>query len=179
MVTKPQTKPVEESISKVNDEVEVGEDLDFQRAWWRFENVVWIIFSLIIVLDLCGLFGRGPLAKAERRAVDGTVDVKYERIERTESPSMLTLRFAQSAIKDGKIKLYVSQSVVQGLGAERIIPAPIETAVGDGGLTYTFPATKPPATVELALQPTGPGLYHLTVGVPGAQPVLASVFVVP
>jgi hypothetical protein len=38
------SQPVEQSVSKVNDEVEVGEDLDFQRKWWRFENSVWIIF---------------------------------------------------------------------------------------------------------------------------------------
>ena len=67
MATKSFSQPVEESVSKVNDEVEVGEDLDFQRKWWRFENFAWVIFSLIIVLDLCGVFGRGPVAKAERR----------------------------------------------------------------------------------------------------------------
>ena len=126
MVTNSFSQPVEESVSKVNNEIEVGEDLDFQRKWWRFENFVWVIFSLIIVLDLCGVFGRGPFAKAERRTADGTIDVKYERIERTESPSILTIRFGQSAIVDGKIKLYISESLVQGLGTQRIIPAPLD-----------------------------------------------------
>jgi hypothetical protein len=110
MAAKSFSQPVEESVSKVNDEIEVGEDLDFQRKWWRFENFVWILFSLIIVLDLGGLFGRGPVAKAERRAADGTIDVRYERIERTASPSILTIRFGQSAIVDGKIKLFISES---------------------------------------------------------------------
>jgi hypothetical protein len=173
------SQPVEESVSKVNNEIEVGEDLDFQRKWWRFENLVWLIFSVIIVLDLCGLFGRGPLAKAERRAGDGTIDVKYERIERTESPSILTIRFGQSAIVDGKIKLYVSQSLVQGLGTQRVIPAPLASEVGKGGLTYTFLASNPPASVDLALQPSSPGVYDFTIGVAGAEPLHAKVFVVP
>jgi hypothetical protein len=171
--------PVTESVSKVNNEVEVGENLDFQRTWWRFENVVWVIFSLILVLDLCGVFGRGPVAKAERRSVDGTLDVKYERIERNMSPSILTINFGQSAIQDGKIKLYVSESLVRGLGTQRIIPAPGETQVGDGGLTYTFPASKVPAAVDLALEPSAPGLYHFTIGVVGAEPIHAKIFVVP
>jgi hypothetical protein len=140
---------------------------------------VWAVFTLIIVLDLCGLFGRGPVAKAERRTADGTIDVKYERIERTDSPSILTVRLGQPAIVHGQIKLYISQSLVQGLGTQRIIPAPQATEIGNGGLTYTFLATKPPASVDLALQPSGPGLYEFTIGVVGAQPVHAKVFVVP
>ncbi len=179
MVTKPYSKPVEDSVAKVNDEVAVGEDLDFQRKWWRFENAAWIVFTLIIVLDLAGLFGRGPIAKAERRSADGTIDVQYERIERTDSPSILTVRFAQSAIHEGKIGLYVSENLVKGLGTQRVIPAPENTVVGDAGLTYTFPASKPPASVALALEPAGPGIYDFTIGVVGAQPVHAEVFVVP
>ena len=84
MVTKPSTTPVTQSAPRVNNEIEVGEDLEFQRKWWRFENLVWILFTLIIVLDMAGLFGRGPIAKTERHAADGTIDVKYERIERTD-----------------------------------------------------------------------------------------------
>ncbi len=179
MATKTLTKPVEDSVAKVNDEVAVGEDLEFQRKWWRFENAAWIIFTLIIVLDLCGLFGRGPLAKAERRAGDGTIDVKYERIERTNSPSIMTIQFGPSAIKEGEIRLYVSDSLVKPLGTQRVIPAPQSTLIGDGGLTYTFPASKPPASVDLALQPSGPGIFDFTVGVANGEPVHGRVVVVP
>jgi hypothetical protein len=175
----PFTKPVENSVAKVNDEVAVGEDLEFQRKWWRFEKAAWFVFTLIIVLDLSGLFGRGPLAKAERRAADGTMDVKYERIERTYSPSIMTIQFGQSAIRDGRIKLYVSSSLIKSLGTERVIPAPQETVVGDGGLTYTFPASNLPAAVDLALQPAGPGIFDFTIGVEGAERVHAKVVVVP
>ena len=179
MVTEPSTTPVTQSAPRVNSEIEVGEDLEFQRKWWRFENLVWILFTLIIVLDIAGLFGRGPIAKAERRSADGTINVRYERIERTDSPSILTVEFGPSAIQDGKIKLYVSESLVKSLGTQRVIPAPIETTVGDGGLTYTLPASKLPATVDLALQPSGPGIFHFTIGVVDHKPVEAKVFVVP
>jgi hypothetical protein len=179
MVTEPFSRPVKDRVAKVNDEIEVGENLDFQRKWWRFENVVWILFTLIIVLDLAGLFGRGPIAKAERRSADGTIDVKYERIERTDSPSILSIEFGPSAIQDGKIHLYVSESLVRGLGTQRVVPAPVETQIGNGGLTYTFPASRVPASVDLALEPAGPGLYDFTIGVVGAAPIHAKIFVVP
>jgi hypothetical protein len=179
MVTEPFSAPVKDSVAKVNNEIEVGENLDFQRKWWRFENVVWVLFGIIIVLDIAGLFGRGPIAKAERRSADGTIDVKYERIERTDSPSILSIKFGPSAIQDGKIQLYVSESLVKGLGAQRVVPAPLTSVLGEGGLTYTFPASKLPASVDLALEPSGPGLYDFTIGVVGAAPVHAKVFVVP
>ena len=179
MATKSFTKPVENSVAKVNDEVAVGEDLEFQRKWWRFENAAWVVFTLIIVLDLSGLFGRGPLAKAERRTADGTIDLKYERIERTDSPSIMTVQFGPSAIQDGKIHLYISNSLVKALGTQRVIPAPQESLVGEGGLTYTFSASKPPASVDLALQPAGPGIFDFTIGVVGADRVHARVVVVP
>jgi hypothetical protein len=179
MATSSFTKPVEDSVAKVNDEVAVGEDLEFQRKWWRFENAAWVVFTLIIILDLSGLFGRGPLANAERHTTDRTIDVKYERIERTDSSSILTIRFGPSAIRDGKVHLFVSDSLVKPLGAQRVIPAPLETLIGDGGLTYTFPASKPPATVDLDLQPSGPGVFDFAVGVVGAERVHARVLVVP
>jgi hypothetical protein len=173
------SKPVENNIAKVNDEVAVGENLDFQRKWWRFENAIWIIFTLIILCDLAGLFGRGPLAKAEQRAEDGSIDVQYERIERTQSPSVLTVHFAQSTIHDGKINLFISNSLVKELGTQRVIPAPQTTTVGNGGLTYTFPTSHVPASIDLALEPAGPGIYHFMIGVVGGSPVQATVVVVP
>jgi hypothetical protein len=179
MATKPVNEPVHDSVAKINNEVAVGEDLDFQRKWWRFENAAWVFFTLIIVLDLAGLFGRGPIAKAERRTADGTIDVKYERIERTDSPSIMTIAFGPSAIQDGKIQLYISNSLVKSLGTQRVVPAPGDTVIGEGGLTYTFPATKPPASVDLALQPSGPGIYDFTINVVGADPVHAKIVVVP
>jgi hypothetical protein len=68
---------------------------------------------------------------------------------------------------------------VNALGTQRVVPAPLETRVGDGGLTYTFPASRLPASVDLALEPSGPGLYDFTIGVTGAAPIHAKVFVVP
>ncbi len=59
MSTQPLTKPVEDSVPKVSEAVAVGENLDFQRSWWRFERVVWSVFLVILICDVLGLFGRG------------------------------------------------------------------------------------------------------------------------
>lgn len=173
------TKPIDDSVEKVDGEVAVGEDLPFQRKWWRFERATWIFFGLILVLDVLGVFGRGPLAKARRTAPDGSIDVRYDRIERTGTPTILTVNIGSSAIKDGKVVLYVSNSMVKELGAQRVIPAPESTTIGEGGLYYSFPVSTLPASVEFALEPTGPGLRHLTLQIAGSTPVSVDIFVVP
>ncbi len=179
MPEQPFSTPVEDSVPKVGNEVAVGEDLAFQRRWWKFESVVWCFFGLILACDLLGLFGRGWLAKATRTTADGALKLNYERVERASTPSIMTLQFGPGAIHDGKIQVYVSESVTKGLGAQRIAPQPLVSAVGDAGITYTFAATAAPATVQIALEPSFPGAHKFRVGLVNAEPIDASVFVVP
>jgi hypothetical protein len=174
-----QTKPVQDLGHKVDDAVSVGEDLDFQERWWKFENVVWSIFALLLVLDLLGVFGRGWLAKTEATTPDGAMHVKYERIERTMTPSVMRIEFLPGAAVNGTYKLYVSSSLIQELGNQRIAPEPGVSAVGDGGFVYSFPALGQPATVTLSLEPASPGIFHFSVGVPGGQMLNERVVVVP
>ena len=84
-------------------EVAVGEDLEFQRKWWRFENAAWVFFTLIIILTYVDCLDEAlsPRRSAIRR-MEPSETVKYERIERTDSPSILSLSFGQSAVQRGK-----------------------------------------------------------------------------
>ena len=179
MPDQPFTKPVkEDSVSKSGD-VSVGEDLGFQRKWWLFEKIIWSFFVLVIVCDLLGLFGRGWLAKAKRATPDGALTVNYERIERTSTPSTMTLRFSPAAIHDGHIQVYISDSIVKRLGAERISPQPAVSAIGNGGITYSFAATQTPADAQISLEPADPGPHRFRVQLSGDAPIDASIFVVP
>jgi hypothetical protein len=173
------TKPVEETIAKVNDEVAVGSDLQFQRRWWRFERLVWILFGVIVILDLLGAFGRGYLAKRHLRTSDTSLDLTYERIERFQTPSIFTIRFGPAAIHGGQAQLWVSDSLVRSLGNQRVIPQPDASVVGQGGILYTFRATSPPASVAFAVEPASVGIVPLTMRVPGLQEIRTRILVVP
>lgn len=158
---------VEDNVPKVDGKIAVGEDLKFQRRWWRFETVIWTLFVLIIVADLSGILGRGPLANARRHAQDGSLDMRFERVERANTSSIMTLQFGATAVHDGKTQLFVSNSILSKLGAQRVIPQPEISAVGDGGVTYTFSATALPMMVQIELKPSFVGPHEFTVGVPG------------
>lgn len=172
-------KMVGDDVPKVNGAVAVGEDLTFQRKWWRFEKIVWGFFVLVLIADLTGALGRGPLAKAERKTPDGTLDVKYERVEREGTSSIMTFQPTAEAVHDGKLQIFVSDSVLKQLGAQRVIPQPELSTVGSGGVTYTFSAQSLPMTVQMELKPSFIGSHQFTTSVPGGQPVQANVFVLP
>ncbi|HSU29673.1 MAG TPA: hypothetical protein VLJ11_00440 [Bryobacteraceae bacterium] len=173
------TSPVEDSVPRINNEIAVGEDLEFQRRWWRFENILWIFLVAILALDVTGLLGRGYLAKGTAQTKDGAMVVKYERIERFKTPSILTIQFGPSALQNGKLILWTSDSLVKDLGAQRVIPQPEASVIGEGGLRYVFDATPGPSSVQFALEPGKIGLHHLTLRVPGSEDLKLDVAVLP
>jgi hypothetical protein len=171
--------PAEDTVPKVNNELAVGEDVEFQRRWWKFEKVVWIVFAALIVLDLAGLFGRGPVAKAHAATTDGALSVNYERIERTGTPSRLTVKFGELAIRNNQVHMWVSDDLVTKLGNRLIAPQPATSVIGDGGLHYSFPATTKPAEAVFSLQPPAPGLFNLTLHVDGSPNLHLKILVMP
>ncbi len=179
MPSVPFTKPVEDSVPKIDNAVAVGEDLAFQKRWWTFERFIWVFFAFVLVADLSGILGRGPLAKAELHAPDRTLDLKYERVVRANTPSIMTVQFGSNAIQNGQVHLFVSQSLIKDLGTQRIAPQPANSAIGDGGITYTFSATGGPAVIELAMESSFPGRHHFSMQVPGGDSLQATVIVVP
>lgn len=173
------SKPVEDSISKVNNEIAVGSDPEFQRRWLRFEHGLWVVFTLLVVLDLLGFFGRGYMAKAKAHTADGTLAVQYDRIARYSTPSIMTVQFGPSAIHAGKVQLWVSEDVIKKLGTQRVVPQPASSVIGQGGVLYTFPVTAPAVSAAFQLEPTSPGMFEVLLRVPGGNEVRRKILVMP
>jgi hypothetical protein len=134
---------------------------------------------LVLVADALGVFGRGWLARTQRDAADGSLHVRYERVERAGTPSEMTVEFGPTAIHDQKARLFSSETIVKQLGAQRIIPEPEVSEIGSDGITYTFAVAGAPALARIAMEPSFPGIHHFELRVPGAAPVRASVIVLP
>jgi len=174
------SSPVIDSVPKVNQEVAVGEDLEFQRKWWAFEKVVWTFFGVVLLLTMLGAFGRGWLAHAQKKSPDGALTLKYDRIQRTGTPSDFTFQFGPEAVRNRQIRLFMSESVISKLGAQRISPQPAQSVLGDGGITYSFPVQGQAASVVVSVQPSGPGSFPFRVGLPDSgSSIQSKVIVVP
>ncbi len=179
MPVTPETQPIEDSVPKINDELAVGSDLEFQRRWDALEGKIWIFLLIFLVLSLLGLFGRGPLAKATAKAPDGSIEVKYERFERFSTPSVLTVNINTAFLQNGKAQLWVSEALVKPLGNQRVVPQPDKSEIGNGGILYTFPASPGPASVEFQLQPSSLGKTELKIRVPGHPELSLNIYVMP
>jgi hypothetical protein len=171
--------PVVDSVPKVNNELAVGSDPEFQRLWVRAERVIWSLLILFLAAAFAGLFGRGPLANAEARAADGSFAVKYERVQRYASPSVITVEFQPEGIQNGQILLWVSDSLVKPLGNQRVVPQPLRSELRDGGILYTFPANPPSESIEFQTQPTGVGRSELEIRIPGHGEIKRLIWVMP
>ncbi len=168
-----------DEVPKLDNAIAVGEDLRFQERWWSFERIVWSVFLLIVVADMLGVFGRGWLSKAELHGSATGMDVKYERVERAMTPSVMTIDFRPEALHDGKVELFVSDSLFKELGNQRVVPQPERSSIGNGGITYTFAATGIPAEIQFAMEPSFPGVHRFHLQVPGLQRTGARIAVVP
>lgn len=168
-----------DDVPKVDNAIAVGEDLGFQERWWTFERIAWSFFLLVLLADVLGLLGGGWLAKAKQQVPGSGMLMKYDRIERALTPSQVTLQFGPDAAQDGAVTLFVRGNLIKDLGADRVIPQPGKSAVGNDGVTYTFPTTDDQSEVSFELQPTAPGVHWLYMQVKGKVPVSARVFVLP
>src|SRR3712207_4138009 len=56
--------------TRVGD-LEVAEDLTFQRREWAAQRVGWVLLALVIAAALAGLLGRGPLSTTRRESDGG------------------------------------------------------------------------------------------------------------
>lgn len=169
----------EHGVPQVDDAVEASEDLKFQERWWKFERAIWVFFLLVLIADALGAFGRGWLAKAQLKDPASGMNVKYERVERAGTPSTMQISLQPEAVQNGQAQLFVSDSLLQDLGAQRIVPQPEKSVVGGGGVTYTFPASGGAAELQIALEPKSPGVHRFRMQVAGRQAVEARVVVMP
>ena len=174
-----ETRPVEDSVPKVNDELAVGSDLEFQGRWEKLETIVWFFLVIFLLLSFAGLFGRGPLANVTAQAPDGSMQVDYERFERFSTPSVLTVRINPASVRNRQVQLWVSESLVKPLGNQRIIPQPEKSEIGAGGITYTFPATETSTSIEFQTQPSAIGKSELKMRIPGSAELDLNVYVMP
>lgn len=178
-MSEPFRQPLDEPVPKVDNEVAVGEDLDFQRKWWRFEHIIWWVFVAILICDLLGMFGRGWFAKAKASTPDHALVLNYDRIARKDAPSVMTLQFGPAAVHNGRIEVSISESVIKDLGAQRISPQPVISALGPKAITYVWYATGALTSAEITLQPSRAWSHRFAVQVAGSPPIERSVLVFP
>jgi hypothetical protein len=121
-------------------DLELDEDLPFQKRVWRVQRWSWGIFSAVLVLALLGFFGSGAASKA--RVEQGPYSIEYDRYVRRESPVQWTLSAAPSGAQDDPLTVELNREYLEKTKVDTIDPEPLRTQATAKGQRYFFAVEK-------------------------------------
>ena len=188
------------NIQRIGD-IELEQDLEFERRQWRVQRVGWAVWALIVLLALLGLLGPGPLSHTTVQSKSGALSAQFDRYDRASRESQMQIEIdpgaavtaAVTAAGVGReIRLWIARDFVEYIRVARIEPEPPRTEVSADRYTYIFPVSdasfqqqqqqqrrQPKTTVFIHFEHDRPGRRNVRLGVAGAEEVAFRVFVYP
>jgi hypothetical protein len=148
-------------------DLEIVQDLNYQRREWRAQRIAWLIMAMIISAALLGLTGGGgPLNSASVSASDGLLQLEYHSPARREAATGLRITLPADGEGD-TARIWLSREFVDNLLISEIRPEPEQVEVAPDRLIYTFntsAATGEPVSVVFIFQPKHIGISSGRIG---------------
>jgi hypothetical protein len=134
-------------------DLEIDQDLEFQRRSWAVQRVGWGVMALCLILALAGILGSGPLSRQDV-ALPGLLRVEYQRFTRYQTPETLTVRLEPPATRAAEVRLWLDREHFESAKIETITPPPVRVESAGDRLVYVFPMSRPgePATITFMMQ---------------------------
>lgn len=161
--------------------LQIDENLAHQRREWRIERVGWVVMAALLLAGLLGLFGNGPLSRAQAGEPDG-VSVDYERLQRAAAPQTYRFEVDPSLASEGTLRLRFEDTLLEELEFQSIIPEPESVTAGPGYTEFVFamdPGAGQPARITMQYQHTTFGHVSGRVAAPGAPTMVIDQIVFP
>ena len=169
------------SIRRIGD-LDIAEDLDFQRRTWTVERIGWLVILFVVVAAVLGLCGSaGPLNKAAAGERDDLLSVSYARFARHGAGTVLEVRVAPEAARQGEVRLWIEEGLFEVMELTQVAPEPEEVVLEPGRLVFVFPAADAagPLTISFDLEPTHYWRHTARLGLPDGPSVRVRQFVYP
>ena len=121
-------------------DLDIDEDLEYQRRAWRFQRIGWIAIGLVLIGALLGLFGRGPLSRSVATDPENRFALEYDRIARYESPFRLVIQLqpVPESSRSRTARLWIDGQYAESLRIEQITPEADRTEITADGFVYMF-----------------------------------------
>ena len=167
-------------MQKIGD-LEINQDLNFERRSWKVERVAWVIAALVLLAALLGFLGPGPLGKATAASPDKSISLAYYRIERFQAPAEWRLQIDGNLVKQGELRLWVHRRFVEVIGTLQIDPEPESVEIQNERFVYAFKAVNPPPVIKVFVrfEPNKVGKTPAHLGVVDGPAVEFSQFYLP
>jgi hypothetical protein len=160
-------------------DLQINQDLDFQRRTWAVQRVAWAVMLLVLAAAVAGLVGPGPLSEVTVGAADAPLRLEYNRFERYQAPAELRLHLKPAAA--GEARVWLSQEFVGSVEIDEVTPEPAAVEAAADRLTYVFrvaDASRPvPVTFRFEANAFGP--VRGAVGLDGGPQLEFPMFVYP
>ncbi|MGI4976955.1 MAG: hypothetical protein ACRYG6_08440 [Janthinobacterium lividum] len=165
---------------RVNDELEVGYDLVFERRFHYAEIAGRAFLLLVVALALSGLLGRGPLSHETVRAPGGGPSADYEPVARYDTPTQVTLHL-HPAPGQSTTTVVIDTGFIEPMGLTALQPTPLASVARRGGLALTFGVQQTTADtlVRFELKPAVVGPVSMSATVDDAPPLSWTQVVLP
>lgn len=166
------------SVKKVGD-LQIDQDLKFQKKEWSVERAGWLAMLLIVILAIFGLFGQGPLSSVT--AEEDTLQVRYSRFGRLLAPAQIQVQVDAQQAASGEVKLMVDQGILSYYEVEKIVPEPDSVELAPDQITYTFKTIsgEQPLEINFYLQADRLGTPNGKLSLVGGPTLSISQFIYP
>ena len=140
------------------------------RAAWRVERVGWVVMALVLAAALLGLFGDGPLSRAQAGSAR-TLSAEYDRLVRSSAPTQLRLLVHPSVATQGEVRLRIDRTLLEHMELDSILPEPARQVAGPHHAEFVFPIEpgNAPAQIDIRYRPATFGRQRGTVSIAGAH----------
>jgi hypothetical protein len=136
----------------------------FERRSWTFQRIGWALMAVTVLAALLGVFGAGPLSRAEVRS--GAFRVQYPRFARVNAPAVLRFEVPGAAGTGEFAMLWLERPFLDRVRIESVTPRPSVEVMRNGRMVYLFPPS--PAgelfPVTMRIEPENTGLVRARAG---------------
>lgn len=142
-------------------ELQIEHDIAWIHREWRAERAVWLLFAMLLLAALLGVFGEGLLSSTSVER--GGMRAAYERFVREGSPSEIVLSVP---VESGTASFALKSNSPILIEVSRIDPEPdSQERLSDGAIRYTLSSDENSdrCTVVIRYQMTRAGKATTTV----------------
>ncbi|MDQ3669061.1 MAG: hypothetical protein M3377_02105 [Actinomycetota bacterium] len=110
---------------KSTGELELEQDLSFQRWQWRVERAGWGLLALVILAAFLGLIGGyGPLRTASASADGDALRLEYDRFVRLRAATELRFLASPDLVGGGELEVFLTSDYADEIEIASITPGP-------------------------------------------------------
>lgn len=166
------------SSDRTAHQLQVDQDLKFEKAEWKAERVGWIVMAILLLAGLAGLLGPGPLSARVAGDPASRLWIEYNKFERRESPCKVILHVTPGSTTS---RIRFSQDFVRNVQIEHVDPEPerTEAAIDGYSFPFAFRDTRTESVVTVYYRPDKIGTLDTEVTVENGPSVRFSQIVYP